>query len=151
MRPIICLVAGRSVHPPSCYLPDQHEARKYDAEPTDPSSVSCRRGNSAWKRHALSRLAPGKNLISVVLCDAQKRSLAEFVMEPEEKGYFAAWVPEAEANSLYGFRLGDRPEVLPDPASRFQPQGPCGPCRPSIQGDSLGVTPIGGACLGKAR
>ena len=48
-------------------------------------------------------------------------------MEPEEKGYFAAWVPEAEANSLYGFRLGDRPEVLPDPASRFQPQGPCGP------------------------
>jgi maltooligosyltrehalose trehalohydrolase len=63
----------------------------------------------------------------VVLCDEQKRSLAEFDMEREENGYFASRVADAEENTLYGFRLGGQSQLLPDPASRFQPQGPTGP------------------------
>jgi maltooligosyltrehalose trehalohydrolase len=36
-------------------------------------------------------------------------------------------VAEAQAGSLYGFRLDDEPKIYPDPASRFQPQGIHGP------------------------
>jgi len=71
--------------------------------------------------------APRKGRIAVVLCDEQKRSLAEFVLEQQERGYFAGWVAEAKASTLYGYRVGDRPEIVPDPASRFQPFGPAGP------------------------
>ena len=48
-------------------------------------------------------------------------------LEREEKGYFAGWVAEAKANSLYGFRIDEQPQLISDPASRFQPQGPQGP------------------------
>ncbi len=46
-------------------------------------------------------------------------------LEPEPNGYFSALVDNAKPGMLYRFRLGD--EVFPDPASRFQPQGPHGP------------------------
>ncbi len=53
--------------------------------------------------------------------------MTESALEQEEKGYFAGWIAEAEANPLYGFRVDDQPQILPDPASRFQPSGPTGP------------------------
>ncbi len=43
----------------------------------------------------------------------------------EEEGYFTTEVAEARPGMLYRFRLGEG--VFPDPASRFQPQGPHGP------------------------
>jgi maltooligosyltrehalose trehalohydrolase len=43
-------------------------------------------------------------------------------LEPQGDGTHAAAVP-ATAGSRYGFRLGDDPRVLPDPASHFQPDG----------------------------
>src|SRR5690242_3191763 len=52
---------------------------------------------------------------------------AEFVrLTPEPEGYFSGTVPDARAGTLYRYRLdgGDR---YPDPASRFQPEGPHGP------------------------
>jgi maltooligosyltrehalose trehalohydrolase len=41
-------------------------------------------------------------------------------------GYFSGVVPAA-AGSLYGFKLDDDEKLYPDPASRFQPDGPHGP------------------------
>src|ERR1700693_2244467 len=40
---------------------------------------------------------------------------------------FAARVLEATVGTLYRFRLDGDPQAYPDPASRFQPQGPHGP------------------------
>lgn len=51
---------------------------------------------------------------------------AEFLLEPEGKGYFAVAVRGAGAGTLYRYRL-DGGESFPDPASRFQPAGPHGP------------------------
>jgi maltooligosyltrehalose trehalohydrolase len=47
-------------------------------------------------------------------------------LESEEKGYFSAQVPGVRAGSRYRYRLnGGQP--YPDPAARFQPDGPHGP------------------------
>ena len=45
----------------------------------------------------------------------------------EEDGYFSGWAPEAAASTRYRFRLDNKSELYPDPASRFQPEGPHGP------------------------
>jgi len=47
-------------------------------------------------------------------------------LEREESGYFSGTVKEAKEGSRYRFRL-DGGGVFPDPASRFQPEGPHGP------------------------
>jgi maltooligosyltrehalose trehalohydrolase len=44
----------------------------------------------------------------------------------EENGYFSGSV-EAPAGALYRFRLDGEGNLYPDPASRFQPEGPHGP------------------------
>lgn len=46
-------------------------------------------------------------------------------LHPEGHGYFSAFAAEAQARMFYQFKLGDG--FFPDPASRFQPQGPHGP------------------------
>ncbi len=51
---------------------------------------------------------------------------AAVILEAEEGGYFSGVIPSAGAGSLYAYRLdGEGP--FPDPASRFQPEGPHGP------------------------
>jgi maltooligosyltrehalose trehalohydrolase len=47
-------------------------------------------------------------------------------LNAEPGGYFAALVPEARPGTRYRFRLGGT-DAFPDPASRFQPDGPDGP------------------------
>ncbi len=47
-------------------------------------------------------------------------------LEPDGRGYFAAWLPGVGAGARYRFRLDDDPTPYPDPASRFQPEGPHG-------------------------
>jgi len=49
----------------------------------------------------------------------------EVSLEPEADGYFSGFVPEARAGMLYKFRLDTG--AFPDPASRYQPEGPHGP------------------------
>src|SRR5438067_5382988 len=46
-------------------------------------------------------------------------------LEAEEDGYFAGVAPHAAQGTLYRYRLGSK--SVPDPASRFQPDGPDGP------------------------
>lgn len=48
-------------------------------------------------------------------------------LEPEQDGYFSLFAPQAGAGTLYRFQLDVNDELLPDPASRFQPSGPFGP------------------------
>ena len=59
--------------------------------------------------------------------DARPEGGCVHKLAPEEGGYFSAIVPEARAGDCYRFRLNGKTELVPDPASRFQPQGPFGP------------------------
>ena len=47
-------------------------------------------------------------------------------LEPEPDGYFSGST-EANAGTLYRFRLNGEGDLYPDPASRYQPKGPHGP------------------------
>lgn len=47
-------------------------------------------------------------------------------LEPEENGFFSALAPDIRAGALYRLLLDGR-DLFPDPASRFQPNGPHGP------------------------
>ncbi len=65
--------------------------------------------------------APAARRVSVVI-DAG----AEHELETEAGGYFAGFVGDARAGTRYRFRLDGKRETFPDPASRFQPEGPHG-------------------------
>ena len=76
--------------------------------------------------------APGCRHLAVVLerepapCpDATPVGIA---LAPDDiSGYFSGAIPIAGAGTLYRYRLDDSPDLLSDPASRFQPYGPHGP------------------------
>ena len=64
---------------------------------------------------------------------APKHRLVEFVSDrgtiplfDEGNGYFSGDLPGAEAGTAYRFKI-DAGDSFPDPASRFQPEGPHGP------------------------
>jgi len=48
-------------------------------------------------------------------------------LTPEPHGYFSGFVPAAGVGTLYRYRLDGDSCLYPDPASRFQPEGPHGP------------------------
>jgi len=50
-----------------------------------------------------------------------------FELEPEGQGYFSGVVRSVGAGALYRFRLDGGEWLCPDPASRYQPEGPHGP------------------------
>jgi maltooligosyltrehalose trehalohydrolase len=54
---------------------------------------------------------------------------------PETDGYFSLWSLPARAGMRYRFRLDRGERALPDPASRFQPEGPHGPSQIVDPGD----------------
>jgi maltooligosyltrehalose trehalohydrolase len=55
------------------------------------------------------------------------RSSPHLRLTPENNGYFSGTGPGAHPGIFYRYRLDGRDELYPDPASRFQPQGPLGP------------------------
>jgi maltooligosyltrehalose trehalohydrolase len=63
--------------------------------------------------------APARRSVAAVLASG------EHPLQPEGGGYFSGLVRE-KPGALYRFRL-DGGETFPDPASRFQPEGPHGP------------------------
>ncbi|HVX66958.1 MAG TPA: malto-oligosyltrehalose trehalohydrolase [Bryobacteraceae bacterium] len=65
--------------------------------------------------------APRSRKVEVVLESGAAGELA-----PAPGGYFSGLVPEAAPGALYRYRLEGGPELYPDPASRFQPDGPHG-------------------------
>lgn len=48
-------------------------------------------------------------------------------LQPEPGGYFHGICADARDGDRYGFRLDHGDQVFPDPASRYQPEGPHGP------------------------
>jgi maltooligosyltrehalose trehalohydrolase len=72
--------------------------------------------------------APASKRVSVQLSEEVSMSaVQEFELESEPDGYHSRLVPAAEAGMHYRYRLASG--AFPDPASRFQPQGPHGPSR----------------------
>ncbi len=72
--------------------------------------------------------APKSEHLAVELCGNARfdPDATEAVgLEREEQGYFSGYVARATPGMLYKFRLSDG--SFPDPASRFQPEGPHGP------------------------
>lgn len=64
--------------------------------------------------------APVRKTVEVVF-----DSGATVPLKREEAGYFSGWARNVRAGSCYKYRL-DGGELCPDPASRFQPEGPHG-------------------------
>ncbi|HEX8285545.1 MAG TPA: malto-oligosyltrehalose trehalohydrolase [Pyrinomonadaceae bacterium] len=70
--------------------------------------------------------APRRTRVEVIF---EGVGVAPHALEPEGDGYFSATVGRAGAGDLYRFRLDGDEYLYPDPASRFQPEGPHGPSR----------------------
>lgn len=70
--------------------------------------------------------APRRRRVEVVL---EGDAGSAFELEREDEGYFSALVGRAVVGTLYRFRLDGEDYLYPDPASRFQPEGPHGPSR----------------------
>jgi maltooligosyltrehalose trehalohydrolase len=64
--------------------------------------------------------APAQKRVSVVI-----ENQREVPLSKDDEGYFSAVVPEGAADQRYWYRLAEG--LRPDPASRFQPDGPLGP------------------------
>jgi maltooligosyltrehalose trehalohydrolase len=65
--------------------------------------------------------APRRNTLEVIVGSEPAQPL-----QREASGYFSGFVAGAKAGDLYRFRV-DSGGQFPDPASRFQPEGPHGP------------------------
>ena len=70
--------------------------------------------------------APTRKSVELVSYNGGGRVASITSLESEENGYFSGVANELAAGTKYRFRL-DRGEAFPDPASRFQPEGPHGP------------------------
>lgn len=71
--------------------------------------------------------APDHEAVDVVLAKKRGAAGAGIPLEPEDGGYFSGLIPDIGAGTRYWFRLDGHKRLLPDPASRFQPDGPDGP------------------------
>jgi len=60
-----------------------------------------------------------------VVIEPRDQSTISTELNQEENGYFSGSVPEARVGDLYRYSL-DEAKLCPDPASRFQPDGPFG-------------------------
>ncbi len=69
--------------------------------------------------------APRRRTVEVVIED--NATPQAFELQPEADGYFSGLVTGAGAGTRYRFRLDGGEKLFPDPASRFQPEGPHGP------------------------
>ena len=67
--------------------------------------------------------APKRGRVSVVFASGEP----ELALEAEGGGYFSGVSRQASAGTRYLLRLDDDERLYPDPASRFQPEGPFGP------------------------
>jgi maltooligosyltrehalose trehalohydrolase len=76
--------------------------------------------------------APERKTVKLVISSksedlARVPPSAEVELQAEGNGYFSVHLPDVGVETLYRYLLDDDPQPYPDPASRFQPQGPHGP------------------------
>jgi maltooligosyltrehalose trehalohydrolase len=69
--------------------------------------------------------APRRRRVAVVF--DEPRGAPDLELHEEAGGYFSGFASGLGAGALYRFRLDDVDYLYPDPASRFQPEGPHGP------------------------
>lgn len=69
--------------------------------------------------------APGRSRVQVVI--ESSGSTMQWTLSEEPGGYWSGFADDIGAGSFYRFRLDDESILYPDPASRFQPEGPHGP------------------------
>src|SRR4051812_46923547 len=70
--------------------------------------------------------APARQRVDLVVLADDDRPARTLPMAREADGHFNVADPDARAGGRYWFRLDDD-RLVPDPASRFQPDGPHGP------------------------
>ena len=70
--------------------------------------------------------APKRKSVELVTFDAKGTLTSATRLARDEAGFFSGNVTDVTAGSLYRFRL-DGKDAFPDPASRYQPEGPHGP------------------------
>ncbi|HEX9016751.1 MAG TPA: malto-oligosyltrehalose trehalohydrolase [Chloroflexota bacterium] len=70
--------------------------------------------------------APARHRVGVVL-EIPGTAPRVFQLGPESDGYFSGIVADAGAGTLYRYALDGDERPYPDPASRYQPEGPHGP------------------------
>lgn len=72
--------------------------------------------------------APQRKKVAVVLEGGPgfDETAKVFPLTAEGTGYFSGWVETAATGTLYRFQLDDEERLLPDPTSRYQPDGPHG-------------------------
>src|SRR4029453_1155008 len=96
--------------------------------------------------------APRRQTVEVVNEGGAERGSDNrtFELAPEGQGYFSGVVRSVGPGALYRFRLDGGERLYPDPASRYQPEGPLGPSQvvdPKLFGwtdhDWRGVNPPG--------
>ncbi|PTY07427.1 malto-oligosyltrehalose trehalohydrolase [Opitutaceae bacterium EW11] len=81
--------------------------------------------------------APDSPTVSVELTNGRGEAQRTVPLSAEAGGYFFGWVEEATAGTRYRYRLASG--SFPDPASRFQPDGPHGDSE-VVDGRSFGWT-----------
>lgn len=70
--------------------------------------------------------APQSKKVTLVI-EENGKIAHKLSLKKEKKGYFSLYVPKLPAGTLYRFKLGNSKQLLPDPASRYQPLGVKGP------------------------
>jgi len=73
--------------------------------------------------------APILQEMEVILIDPSTNSHYSYSLTKDEKGYFSTTVLQAKVGSLYYFKITGEEFLFPDPASRYQPNGPHGPSK----------------------
>lgn len=71
--------------------------------------------------------APRRKKVEVVIEGGAQEAVAVAELYAEAGGYFSGAVSDVGDGALYRFRLDGEGVLYPDPASRFQPDGPHGP------------------------
>src|SRR5262245_41871548 len=69
--------------------------------------------------------APARDAVKVVLEGTDNGRTGVHALKAEADGYFSGHVAGVGAGTRYRYLLGS--DLFPDPASRFQPEGPHGP------------------------
>jgi maltooligosyltrehalose trehalohydrolase len=67
--------------------------------------------------------APRRRHVHVIV---EGKPAASISLNHEAEGYFSGFAPDAKGGDRYQLRLDSEDRLLPDPASRFQPDGPHG-------------------------
>ncbi len=71
--------------------------------------------------------APRRRRVQVALEGEREGGPRPLELDPEGNGYFSGELPVAGPGTPYRYRLDLEEQLYPDPASRFQPDGPHGP------------------------